>query len=125
MGLLAEGMDWLSETLAACEGVAVTYAPLGGAAADLVAVPADVPVGVLVEQVRAARAVYRERFYQVAAADWAAAFGASAQTKAGDRVTETIAGTARTFEVTDRDGEPCWRWLDPERTALQVHCKGA
>lgn len=42
----------------------------------------------------------------------------------GDRITETINGTAVVFEVLTPDtGEPAWRYSDPTRTVWRIHTK--
>lgn len=41
----------------------------------------------------------------------------------GDRITETVSGTSKVFEVNPPDGEPPWRYSDPHQKLFRVHCK--
>ena len=42
----------------------------------------------------------------------------------GDRIALTLNGTAVTLELmTPQTGEPPWRYSDPQRELLRVHCK--
>lgn len=51
-------------------------------------------------------------------------FGAIAEPDKGDRLVWTNeAGTVVTYEVISPQGEPAWRWSDPERTLYRVHLK--
>lgn len=66
--------------------------------------------------------VHGDRDYLIPAD--ALVYGGSAFLPArGDRITETIGGSAVTFEVMSLPGEPEWRYSDPGRTLLRVHVK--
>jgi hypothetical protein len=42
----------------------------------------------------------------------------------GDRIAMTLNGVAVTLELfTPSTGEPPWRWSDPQRELLRLHCK--
>jgi hypothetical protein len=42
----------------------------------------------------------------------------------GDRIALTLNGVAVTLELfTPSTGEPPWRWSDPQRELLRIHCK--
>lgn len=41
----------------------------------------------------------------------------------GDRITATINGSSKTFEVVEFNGEPCYRFSDQGRTQLRIHCQ--
>ena len=41
----------------------------------------------------------------------------------GDRITQTVDGTARTYEVLAPGGEPPWRWSDPHHRRVRIHTK--
>lgn len=99
-------------------GVAVTYARAGSGPLSLTAVPGatvyqSAPDGAGVRQ------EVSERDYLVAVADLT--LGTPAL---GDRVTETINGTAVTFEVaTPKNGEPEWRYSSQWNVLYRIHCK--
>lgn len=64
------------------------------------------------------RIEFGDRDYLIEA-DELAAFGDPAL---GDRITETLAGESRVWEVkTPGTGEPAWRWSDPQHTRYRVH----
>lgn len=70
-----------------------------------------------------AAAVWGDRDYLFAVSDLVAA-GIPGTPQLGDRVTETIGGTAVTFEITTPDtGEPAVRFSDQTRTVWRVHTK--
>lgn len=67
--------------------------------------------------------VIGERDYLFAVADLVLG-GQPVAPKPGDRVTETIAGVATTFEVVSPEtGEPAVRYSDQTRTVWRVHAK--
>jgi hypothetical protein len=42
----------------------------------------------------------------------------------GDRLTETLAGESKMYEIVSPDtGEPAWRWSEAQETIYRVHCK--
>jgi hypothetical protein len=124
--LAAAGAAFLNATLKAAAGVSVLYYPKGSVvglaltavtgqeARDLATQPAG----------NAVRVNNRERDYLIVLADLIAASGETVALPAeGDRIVETINEAEVTFEVSKRNGEPCWRWSDRERTRLRVHTK--
>jgi len=66
--------------------------------------------------------IWGDRDYLVLAADLVLG-GSAVEPQRGDRITETIAGTARTFEVLAPPGEPAWRYSDAGRTTYRIHAK--
>lgn len=70
----------------------------------------------------AATRIWGDRDYLFKVEDLVLA-GAKVTPREGDLVVETIAGVACTFELATPTGEPVWRWSDPTRTLLRVHCK--
>lgn len=120
MGLLDTAETWLTTTLHATQSRSVRYVR-GGYSKTILAIPADVPVYVQEPQPVQARVEYGERWYQIQRTDFTAA--GFDEPKVGDRITETLAGVARTFEVSKGDSEPAWKWLDELRTAFQVRTK--
>lgn len=66
--------------------------------------------------------VWGERDYFLAVADLVIA-SATFTPARGDRITETINGTATTFELSTPTGEPAWRYSDQTRQIYRLHCK--
>lgn len=105
------------------EGTEVSYKPLSGSA---------VSVQALAGQQRAAsspvqsspttQVIYSERDFFIRVSDWTAA-GLSGNPARGDRITETVNGTAKTYEVTSPIGEPWWTWAEEEQYVLRIHTK--
>jgi hypothetical protein len=62
------------------------------------------------------------RDYLIRAADLVLA-GESVQPKAGDRVRESAGTGALLYEVMAPEGEPPFRYSDPERITLRIHTK--
>lgn len=61
---------------------------------------------------------FGERDYLIEAADLTLG-----EPEEADIVTEVIAGVSLRFRVSrPSTGEPAWRWSDPARTVLRVHC---
>lgn len=121
MGLLARGTAFLNRSLAAAGGVAVSYARKGGPTATLTAVPGD-PRAESEQTTPPARLSWTERDYLIEVADWIAA-GLTGVPAEGDRITETINGAARVYEVMRRDTEPAWRYSDAAQSVFRVHTK--
>lgn len=119
MGLLSRGNDMLNRSLGESEAVTVTYAR---GATTLTITDALVGRSILSSnQQGAARVVRTERDYLIPAAS----MGALGTPAEGDRITETINGTATTFKVlTPPTGEPAVRFSDEAtRTTYRVHTK--
>jgi hypothetical protein len=66
---------------------------------------------------------YGERDYLIPVEELATLTGPAGTPAQGDRITETINGTAMTFEALAPAGEPAWRLGDARRTWFRVHCK--
>jgi hypothetical protein len=99
-------------------GVGVTYTRLSGAVLTLTAVPA---LSAFRSETLPGRVEIAERDYMVAVTDLAAA-GAEQVPQIGDRIAETIDGTACTFEVmTPTNGEPAWRYDAQDRGFYRIH----
>ncbi len=50
--------------------------------------------------------------------------GVAVEPRQGDRITQTVGGLARTFEVlTPETGDPAARYSDPQKTVWRVHTK--
>lgn len=118
--MLDSAEDWLSDFLHDNEARSVTWTQ-DGISRSLLAIPADTPVGVEQTQAPQTRVDFKERWYQVRLSDFTAA--GWTEPKIGARVTETLAGTSRTFEVMTVPNEPAWKWIDEARTAFQVRTK--
>ena len=42
----------------------------------------------------------------------------------GNIFTETLEGVSETYKIiSPEDGDPAWRWSDPQHTIYRVHCK--
>lgn len=128
MTLAADGAAFLNETMKDSAGVTIRYTPkgwgvpaetltawTGTAGLDETATPSG--------GTTSARLTTRERDYLITLADLVTQTPAGRLPVEGDRITETIGGTACTFEVCKRGAEPCWRFSDRERTRVRVHTK--
>lgn len=118
MGLLDRGMAMLNRRLGQAAGTAVTYTrgatvvPLDDALVGRTAFVSN--------QQNAARVEWGDRDYLIPVASLVA-LGEPAD---GDRIGETVNGTALVFEVmTPSTGEPAWRYSDATRTVFRVHTK--
>lgn len=107
--------SWLPAMAAQVAGVTVTYTR----GVTSVSLPALEGRTVFASQQEGApRVEFGDRDYLIELADLTT-FG---DPQVGDRITETLAGVARVFEVrTPGTGEPAWRWSDPGHTRYRVH----
>jgi hypothetical protein len=106
---------WLPGQAAQVAGVTVTYTR-GGTTRTLSALEGRTVFAS--QQEGAPRIEFGDRDYLIELADLTA-FG---DPQIGDRITETLAGVQRVFEVrTPGTGEPAWRWSDPGHTRYRVH----
>ena len=62
------------------------------------------------------------RDYLVTAADLVLG-GEAVIPRAGDRITETDGARVHEYEVMAPEGEPAWRYSDPQRMTLRIHTK--
>ena len=107
----------------AARGVSVTYAR-GSTTFALTAWDGRTLFSVRPGEPGGAAAVWGDRDYLFAVADFAAFGFATPSPLIGDRISETIGGTAVTFEVMTPDsGEPAVRYSDQTRTVWRVHTK--
>lgn len=101
-------------------GVEVIYTR-GGTARTLTASPYRQSIDSVSVPTPGAKIDDRQREYLIVYADLVSAgFGEPA---AGDRITETLNGTATVFEANKPPTEPLWRWADNERTRVIVHTR--
>lgn len=122
MGLLDDGQAALIRRMKAAYGRTVNYTR-GAVANQVVAWLGRTLFARSASEPGGATASWGDRDYLVAVADLAAA-GVSGGPQLGDRVTETIAGAAVTFEVMTPDTqEPAVRYSDATRTVWRIHTK--
>lgn len=114
--LFAKAREWLGTAVQEAAGVTVAYTR-GVTSITLTAV---VGRTVFVSNAEGApRVQFGERDYLIEVADLTLG-----TPKLGDRITETIDGTAVVFEVQEPEaGEPAWRYSDQGRTRYRVHTK--
>lgn len=100
----------------AARGVTVSYAR-GATTLSITAVPAQVRSQALLTNV--VDMSFGERDYLIRAS--LLTLGEPAE---GDRITETLAGESKMFEVIEPgQGEPSWRWHDRAETTYRIHTK--
>lgn len=123
---LHRGQTALSRIMTTAAGVAVTYERPGQFTVPLTARPGDelstaVPIGTTQKP----RREDSERDYLLAVADLVIPAPANEAflPKTGDRIHETLNGVGCVFEVTKREGEPAWRYSDPQRIDVRLHTK--
>jgi len=58
--------------------------------------------------------------YLIAASALASAF---TEPQSGDQIIDTFSGVERVMEVMPVGEEPCFRYSDPYRKTLRIHCK--
>lgn len=109
--------DWLPAQAQTAAAVSVTYSR---GAETITITTAVVGRTVFASNVEgAARIEFGDRDYLIPVDDLT--FGVPA---IGDRITETVDGTAKVFEVVTPDtGEPAWRYSDPQHTVWRIHVK--
>lgn len=109
---------WLPDMLQASAGVSVTYAR-GAERITLTAVVGRVAFLSQSEGEGARRVELADRDYLVVASDLT--FGVPRE---GDEIIEEIDGSEVRFSVSrPLNGEPSWRWSDPQRTQYRIHAK--
>ena len=123
----ARGQRLLNRTTGdtAGTGTSVTYtraSGTGAGTATLVATPYREQPDATAVPVQGTRSADRGREYVIVYADLVAGgFGEPAE---GDRITETLNGVAKVFEISRHRTEPAWRWADePTRTRVVVHTR--
>jgi hypothetical protein len=122
--LMSRGRSMLARNLKAAAGVTATYTR-GDYSVTLTGDSA-VWIGNTLFRLSDAdglRMQWGERDYLIASADLVLN-GTAVEPAENDRITETINGTAITFEVLPvSPSEPAWRWSDPDRTVYRIHVK--
>lgn len=121
--LMSRARSMLARNLKQAAGVSVTYTR----GSSSVALSGDTAVWVgntlfKLQDAGGLRMEWGERDYLIAAADLVIG-GSRVEPAENDRITETVNGTAMTFEVLPITGEPAWRWSDPGRTIYRIHVK--
>jgi len=112
----------LNRALGVAAAVAITYSrgsqSVSIAEADEAAWPDNTRFSS--NQEGGARLIWGDRDYLIKVS----ALTAMGEPREGDRITETINGTAMIFQVMTPDtGEPSWRYSDTQRTLYQLHVK--
>lgn len=120
MGFLDGASAWLDSTLSASDGVDVVYRR-GTAEVEL----SGVVIGEtqFVQEVdEAVIAQWRGRDYFIAVSDLV--LGETSITpEAGDRITQTVNGTDKEYEVVGASPEPCYRYTGPDEATFRIHAK--
>ncbi len=118
--MMSNAMTWLRGTLAEAAGVAITYTD-GTYSVDLTPWIGRTVFGSTLDG--AARVEWGDRDYLIPA-DLLILNGVVVKPAVGNRITETVNGTAKTYEVMrPATGEPAWRYSDPGETLLRIHVK--
>lgn len=113
--LFAKLRDWLPGQAAQAAGVSVTYTR-GATSRTVTALVGRTVFSSNLDG--GPRIEFGDRDYLIESSEMTA-FGDPA---IGDRITETLAGSQRVWEVmTPGTGEPAWRWSDPQHTRYRVH----
>jgi hypothetical protein len=103
------------------DGVSVSYARIGANTLTLTAVPGQTTA---TSAELPGRVEISARDYLVAVEDLVDASGTEVPPAVGDRITETINGAAKTFELqTPENGEPAFRWCNENRAMYRLHMK--
>lgn len=121
MTLASRGRDAHVRRVKEAAGVSVTYTRLGGGTLTLTAVHG---LTTFSSEEALGRVEISARDYLVAVADLAVS-GTAFAPAVGDRITETINGVAKTFEVQDpqNGGETACRYSDQDRAMWRLHMK--
>jgi hypothetical protein len=121
MSFMSRGLSMLRRVLGRAAGGPVAYTR-GAVTLDVTAWVGRTVYAQLPGAGTAVAVVYGERDYLFPAA--ALAGLDPPEPRKGDRIEETIDGEDLTFEVLPGPaGEPAWRYSDPGRTLVRVHCK--
>jgi hypothetical protein len=122
MSLLTRGADFLNRALGTGAGVTISYTRVAGGAAIEID---DAVVGRSSQTSQSgpgepvSRFNFTERDYLIPADSL------GYTPAAGDRIAETIDGTAYTFQVMPSNGLKEWDWCDSGKTRYRVRCKKA
>lgn len=66
---------------------------------------------------------FGERDYLIPVASYVLTELGAVEPMVGDRLTETVNGTSKTFEILPITGEPAWRYTDGSLTRYRIHVK--
>lgn len=117
--LLQNGASWLASQLASSAAQTVTYSR----AAQVVTLSAWLGVTNLeIDEGSGIVEQFQSRDFIVRTADLALG-GIPVEPKRADRITATIDGRVRTFEVNAPAGMDCWRAWDRHGQAYRIHTK--
>lgn len=119
MGVFQDAIAGGLAAIRGAAGVSIVYRR-AGASLELAAVSAETQF--VQQDGEAVVARYRSRDYLIAIADLELE-GSTIVPEEGDRITETINGTACEFEVASEGGEPAYRYSDRAQTQFRVHTK--
>jgi hypothetical protein len=121
--LFARGSAMLARHLAAAGGESVTVQRAG--VGSFTCVPwtgNDLARASTPGSPAAARVEWSDCDFLLRAADFN--FGAgSVVPQEGDRITRTIGGVTKVYDVRPPEGEPAWRYSDTAETILRIHTK--
>jgi hypothetical protein len=122
--LLQSGLAMLDRGLQAAAGVTVTASRVTGDVYREVDIPAVVGRTVFKSEASGrVRIDFGDRDYLVEACRYTLGpAGEVVEPADGDRFVETVNGVELTYELARIPGEPRWRYSDPQRTRLRLHC---
>lgn len=120
MSLMSRGKSFLNRKMGDAAGVSVSYTR----AAETISLTAVIGRTVFASNLEGkARIEFGEIDLIIVAADLEFD-GVQVKPERGDRIGITLDGTALTLELMiPQTGEPAWRYSDPERTRIRLHCK--
>ena len=117
---MSRGQAWLNSKLQTAAGVSTVYAR----GAYTLNLTPWVGRTVFASNLEGnARIEFGERDYLIPAANLILN-GATTEPAIGDRITETVGGESKVFEIMrPSNGEPAWRWSDSSQTRYRIHVK--
>ena len=120
MSLMSRGQDWLNSKLQTAAGVSTVYTR----GAYTLNLTPWVGRTVFASNLEGnARIEFGERDYLIPKVDLVLN-GAATEPAIGDRITETVGGESKVFEIMrPSTGEPAWRWSDSSQTRYRIHVK--
>lgn len=123
--LFAKARDWLPAQMqaAAVSGNTLTYTRTGHTVLTLTNIAWEGRTVFATNVEGGARIEFGDRDYLIPVESLVLT-GTAVEPAIGDRITETIDGTATIFEVMLPDtGEPAWRYSGPDRNVWRIHTK--
>ena len=116
--LFEKATTWLKSKLAIGAGITVTYTR-SSTSLSITAVVGRTVFNSGIDG-PGLRIEYGERDYLITAS----ALASLGEPQLGDRITETVGGATRVFEVMQpSSGDPPWRWSDPAMIVYRIHVK--